>query len=258
MKGRRRLQAAVVSTALATAGLLGMTTASGRRRTSEAAGGNGRALGDRPLQTGVITFLMTDVAGSTRMWEERPEVAGAVLERHEALIRALVHQHGGELIQSRGEGDSTFSVFPDACEAASAAVEIHRALQRESWPEGATVRVRAALYTGQVERRHSHHHGPVPNRCARLRAAAHPGQTVCSQSTQACLADLATEIIRTDLGLHRLRDVIRPEHIFQLGHRDLPAAFPPLRTLAVRTIPLTDHARPVASIDVAGGAAVAS
>jgi class 3 adenylate cyclase len=248
MKGRRRLQAAIMSTALATGGLLGLTTAGRRRRTSLVAGVDRRDVDDdRALRSGVVTFLMTDVAASTRMWEERPEVAGAVLERHEALIRALVHRRGGRLIQSRGEGDSTFSVFADACEAARAAVEIQRALRRESWPDGATVRVRTALYTGEVERRYSHYHGPVPNRCARLRAAAHPGQTVCSQSTEAHLADLSAEIIRTDLGLHRLRDVARPERIFQLGHRDLPAAFPPLRTLAVHIDPLTAHVNSVGS-----------
>jgi class 3 adenylate cyclase len=246
MKARRRLQAAVVSTALATAGLLELT--GGRRRTSLVAGGDRRDIGDdRHLQTGVITVLMTDVAGSTRMWEERPGVAGAVLERHEALIRALVHERGGRLIQSRGEGDSTFSVFADACEAARAGVEIQRALRSESWPDGAIVRVRTALYTGDVERRDSHYHGPVPNRCARLRGAAHPGQTLCSQSTEVYLADLSKEIIQTDLGLHLLRDVARPERIFQLGHRDLPAAFPPLRTLAVHIAPVTDHANSVGS-----------
>jgi predicted ATPase/class 3 adenylate cyclase len=190
--------------------------------------------GNRPLPVGVVTLLMTDVAGSTRLWEERPDIAGAVMERHEALIGARVHDQGGVLIRSKGEGDSTFSVFADACGAARAGVEIQRALDREPWPDGAGVRVRAAIYTGEVELREGDYYGAAPNRCARLRAAAHPGQTVCSQSTEPRLADLTGEIVRTDLGLHRLRDVARAERVFQLSHRELRAEFPPLRTLAVR------------------------
>lgn len=106
-------------------------------------------------------------------------------------------------------------------------------------PEGAAVRVRAALYTGEVERRDGTCYGPAANRCARLRAAVHPGQTVCSQSTEAGLAGLPTEIVRTDLGRHRLRDVARAERIFQRHHGELHAEFRPLRAPAVRTSPPT-------------------
>jgi class 3 adenylate cyclase len=190
--------------------------------------------GSRPLPVGLVTLLMTDVAGSTRMWEERPDIAGAVMERHESLIRACVEEAGGALIRSKGEGDSTFSAFADARGAARAGVEIHRALDREPWPDGAAICVRAAIYTGDVELRDGDYYGTSPNRCARLRAAAHPGQTVCSASTEARLAGLTAEIVRTDLGLHRLRDVARAERVYQLAHRDLPVEFPPLRTLAVR------------------------
>lgn len=189
---------------------------------------------EQPLPTGAVTFLMTDVAGSTRMWEERPDIAGAVLERHEALIRTLVREQGGVLIKSKGEGDSTFSVFADARGAVRAAVDVQRAVERGHWPGGTAVRVRAALYTGEAELRDGDYYGPAPNRCARLRAAAHPGQIVCPQSTEDELAGLPSEIVRTDLGLHRLRDVARAERVFQIGHRGLRAEFPPLRTLPVR------------------------
>lgn len=190
--------------------------------------------GVRHLPTGVVSFLMTDVAGSTRMWEERPDLAGVVLERHEVLIGAAVHEHGGELIRSKGEGDSTFSVFADPCAAATAGVELQRALRRERWPGGAAVHVRAAIYTGEAALRDGDYYGTAPNRCARLRAAAHPGQLVCSQTTEAHLSALPATIARTDLGLHRLRDVARAERVYQLDHRELLAAFPPLRTLPVR------------------------
>jgi class 3 adenylate cyclase len=233
VKSKRTLHAAVATTTLAAAGLLGVTTSSARQRTVAQRGREGRRAGsDRRLPIGVVTLLMTDVAGSTRLWEERPDVAGQVLERHEALIRTVVHQWGGVLLRTKGEGDSTFSVFAHACAAVCAGVEIQRTLQREPWPDGAEVRVRAASYTGEVELREGDYYGRVPNRCARLRAAAHPGQTVCSQSTAAHLAGLPPEIVRTDLGLYRLRDIARAERIFQLDHRELRAQFPPLRTLA--------------------------
>ncbi len=190
--------------------------------------------GKRALPVGELTLLMTDVDGSTRLWEERPEIAGAVLERHEALIETSVLDHGGVLIRSKGEGDSTFSVFADASSAARAAVQLQRALRREPWPDGAAVRVRAALYTGDVQLREGDYYGASPNRCARLRAAAHPDQVVCSQSTADGLDRLPAGIVRTDLGLHRLRDVARAERVYQLGHPDLCTDFPPLRTLAVR------------------------
>ena len=189
---------------------------------------------DRPLPTGVVTFLMTDVEGSTLMWEERPEVASVVVARHEALIGAAVGDLGGELVKSKGEGDSTFSVFAESSNAARAAVETQRALQREPWPRGGEVRVRTALYTGDAELRGGDYYGAAPNRCARLRAAAHGGQIVCSEATEASLTGLSAGISLRDLGLHRLRDVARAERVFQLDHDDLRVDFPPLRTLGVR------------------------
>lgn len=234
MTGKRTLQTAVATTTLAAAVFLGVTASGPRRHTRALRRRDGRSGGThRQLPMGAVTFLMTDVAGSTRMWEERPDIAGGVLERHEALIRTLVHEQGGVLMRGKREGDSTFSVFANPCGAVRAGVEIQRALQREPWPDGVDVRVRAASYTGEVELREGDYYGPAPNRCARLRAAAHPGQTVCSQSTEAHLVGLPAEIVRTDLGLYRLRDVARAERVFQLSHRELRGEFPPLRTIAV-------------------------
>jgi class 3 adenylate cyclase len=175
-----------------------------------------------------VTFLMTDVAGSTRMWEDQPDVAGAVLDRHESLIRTVVHDLGGVLVRSKGEGDSTFSVFASPLAAAEAGVHLQRALRREAWPAGAEVRVRAATYTGVAERRGRTYYGTAPCRCARLRGAVHPGQTVCAGSTMAQLGSLPPEIVLTDLGIYRLRDVARPERIFQLDHAEQRVTFPPL------------------------------
>jgi class 3 adenylate cyclase len=109
-------------------------------------------------------------------------------------------------------------------------VQIQRALRRETWPAGAEVRVRAASYTGVAEQRGGTYYGAAPCRCARLRGAPHPGQTVCAGSTAAELGSLPPEIVLTDLGVYRLRDVTRPERVFQLDHSELRAAFPPLGT----------------------------
>lgn len=194
-----------------------------------------RMVGVSGLPTGTVTFLMTDVAGSTRLWEAHPDTMGAAIERHDVLIASVVSERGGVLIRSRGEGDSTFSVFGDAAEALVAAVEIQRALQRELWPQGTKVRVRAALYTGDAELRGGDYFGPAPNRGSRLRAVAHGGQTICSEATQALVAGRCpAEVSLIDLGLHRLRDLARAERVFQVSHPDLPGNFPPLLSLGVR------------------------
>jgi predicted ATPase/class 3 adenylate cyclase len=188
-----------------------------------------------PLPAGTVTFLMTDVEGSTRLWEEAPGIAGAVIERHDALIAAEVGDSGGVLLKSKGEGDSTFSVFADACDGVVAAVELQRALRRESWPRGGDIRVRAALYTGDAELRDGDYHGVAPNRGARLRAAAHGGQTICCQATEKLVAGRSPPgVSLRDLGLHRLRDLARAERVFQVDHPELPQEFPPLRSLGVR------------------------
>ena len=162
---------------------------------------------DRP-----VTFLMTDVEGSTRMWEEHPDLAGTAIDRHDALIGEAVATRNGALIKSKGEGDSTFSVFDDAADAVGAAVELQRALGREAWPDGCAIRVRAALYTGVAELRGGDYQGVAPNRGGRLRSAAHGGQIVCSQPTEELIATTAgpglpAGVFLRDLGLHRLRDL---------------------------------------------------
>jgi len=188
-----------------------------------------------PLPTGTVTFLMTDVEGSTRIWEGNPEIARAAIERHDALIDAAVGAGGGVLIKSKGEGDSTFSVFADASAAVAAAVEVQLTLQREPWPDGGAIRARAALYTGEAEVRDGDYHGIAPNRGGRLRATAHGGQIVCSQATQRLVASRCPPgISMRSLGLHRLRDLARAEPVFQVEHADLPDEFPPLRSLGVR------------------------
>ncbi len=182
--------------------------------------------------TGTVTFLFTDIEGSTLLWEQHPEAANAALVRHDAIIENLVVEHLGIVVRPRGEGDSRFAVFPRATDAVTAAASIQKALYAEPWPTPRPLRVRMALHTGEAELRDGDYYGSAVNRCARLRSAAHGGQTLISQATFNLVSDaLAPTLSFLDLGEHRLKDLERPEHIFQLVIPDLPADFPPLNTL---------------------------
>ena len=180
------------------------------------------------------TFLLTDVEGSTRLWEANPSAMSEAMARHDAIVQHSIAQHGGELIRSRGEGDSAFAVFRGAGLAVVAAVHLQRALLTEAWPQGTAIRVRAALHTGESEFRAGDYYGSAVNRCARLRAIAHGGQVVVSRASRDLVADHLPEGVEfRDLGRHLLKDLADPEQVFQLCHPDLPDEFPPLRGLEV-------------------------
>lgn len=184
------------------------------------------------LPAGTVTFLFTDIEGSTKLWETHPEAMKVALVRHDALLRDCIQKHRGIVVKSRGEGDSFFAVFDLAADAVWAALAIQQALQSEKWPAEVPLRVRVALHTGEAEMREGDYFGAPVNRCARLRAIAHGGQTLLSQST----AELVYEALPAgatlrDLGEHRLRDLSRPERVFQLEHPDLPSGFPSLKSL---------------------------
>ena len=182
--------------------------------------------------SGTLTFLFTDIEGSTRLWEEQPEAMGAAHARHQQIIREAVHAQDGTLVRERGEGDSTFSVFTSAPQAVAAALALQRALNAEPWPPGAALRVRAALHTGQARMSDDDFNSSTVNRCARLRAIAWGGQTLLSQATYELVRDepLAGAHFQ-ELGLHGLKDLSRPERVFQLIHPGLPRAFPAVRSL---------------------------
>ena len=190
---------------------------------------------NRSLPTGTVTFVMTDVEGSTSLWEQHADLAGAVIELHDTVVAAAVDAAGGFLLKSKGEGDSTFSVFDDAAAALAAGVAMHRGLARQSWPGDLAPRIRTAVYTGEAELRDGDYHGVAPNRGGRLRSTAHGGQLICSQATEEQARHRLPEAISLrDLGLHRLRDIAAAERVFQVLHQDLPDEFPPLRSLGVR------------------------
>lgn len=180
-----------------------------------------------------LTFLLTDVEGSTRLWDERPDTMRRINARHDALVTEVVGRAGGEVVRSRAEGDSAFAVFDDAKAAVAAALDLQRAVAAEAWADGATVRVRMALHSGAVEAGGAFY-GPVVNRCARLRGIGHGGQTLLSGTTAALVGDALPAGARlVDRGEHRLKDLAQPEHVFELAHGDLAATFPPLRSVDV-------------------------
>lgn len=184
------------------------------------------------LPNGVVTFLFTDVEGSTRLWEEAPDAMGSALQIHDASITEAVEAFGGVRVKPRGEGDSQFVVFRSAIDAVNGSVEIQRRLAEVDWPTSGPLLVRASLHTGTADLVLGDYYGPAVNRAARLRAIAHGGQTVCSGSTYELVQDHLPEgVTVSDLGTHRLKDLTRPEHVFQLNIKGLENSFPPLKSL---------------------------
>jgi predicted ATPase/class 3 adenylate cyclase len=196
--------------------------------------------GEAELPAGTVTFLLTDIEGSTRLWETVPGAMEEALERHNRLLPEVIEEHGGMVVTSRGEGDSFFAVFASAVGAVEAAGACQLRLGSEPWPAGAALRVRMGLHTGEARARGSGRvdHAPI-NRCARVKAAGHGGQVLVTKTTR----DLASGRLGGGFGLRRLgefrlRDLAEPELIYQLTHADLPADFPPLKTIHVGNIPL--------------------
>ena len=135
------------------------------------------------LPSGTVTFLLTDIQGSTRLWELSSQAMGSALARHDSILDSIISQHGGTVVKSRAEGDSFFAVFPRAADALEASIQIQLALRDESWPTEAPLFVRMALHSGEVQLRDGDYYGRSVNRCARLRAIAHGGQVVVSRAT---------------------------------------------------------------------------
>src|SRR5215211_1037410 len=189
------------------------------------------------LPAGILTFLLTDIEGSTRLWETEPAAMEVALGQHDRLLAEVIGSSGGQVISSRGEGDSFFAVFHSAVSAVEAAGMCQLRLKGEVWPAGVTLRVRMGLHTGEVRVRGGDHVDYTPiNRCARVRAAGHGGQVLLTKVTSDLVAGrLAGGFGLKRLGEFRLRDLAEPELIFQLTHADLPVDFPPIHTVAERT-----------------------
>lgn len=184
------------------------------------------------LPDGVVTFLFTDVEGSTKLWELAPESMMDALRQHDAAIDRAVLASNGVSVKPRGEGDSRFIVFRHATDALRAVAELQRNLAATSWATPRPIRVRAALHTGAADLQMGDYYGSAVNRAARLKATAHGGQTVISASTWELVQDdLPPGVTVIDLGTHRLKDLTRPEHVYQVNVEGLQTSFPALNSL---------------------------
>lgn len=202
------------------------------------------------LPTGTVTFLFTDIEGSTRLWEREPEAARQALAVHDQLIERAVEDSGGLVVRPRGEGDSRFAVFSGAAEAVLAAGEIQQFLAGQEWPTSDPIKVRIGLHSGEADLRLGDYYGSAVNRCARLRGIGHGGQILLSLATVELMGErLPAGGTLRDLGLHRLRDLTRPEHVFQLVMAGLPERFPPLKSLEAFAHNLPAQATPLIGRD---------
>ena len=182
------------------------------------------------LPTGTVTFFFSDIEGSTRLIQQLGERYPDVLLAHHTVLRQALAEHGGN--ELRTEGDSFFIVFGSALDACSGAAAAQQALQSHAWPEGGRVQVRIGLHTGEATLVGNEYLGLAVHRAARVASAAHGGQVLVSETTRALVDHvLPSSLTLKDLGLHRLKDLARPERLYQLNIDGLPGEFPALRTL---------------------------
>jgi len=197
--------------------------------------GTRRSVRTPPLPSGTLTFLFTDIEGSTRLWEAHPEAMRRAVARHDALLRQCVSARGGQVFKTGG--DAFCAAFATAPDSVAAALSAQQALRAERWPEGLPIRVRMAVHTGAVEFREGDYFGPPLNYVARLLALGHGGQTLVSEITSGLCRDrLPVGATLKPLGEHALKDVGRNEAVFQLCHASLIDSFPPLRTSTISPV----------------------
>jgi len=179
------------------------------------------------------TFLFTDIESSTRLWEEHPEAMAPALARHDQILTRAVEQAGGRVVKTTGDG--LLAVFDSPTDTVVATIDAQRDLDAETWGKTGPLRVRMGIHAGDSENRDGDFFGPAMNRTARIMAAGHGGQVLLS-AVAVELADgrLPAGAELRDLGIHRLKDLTLPEHLYQLVHDDLETEFPPPVTLDAR------------------------
>jgi len=183
------------------------------------------------LPTGTVTFLFSDIEGSTQRWESNRAAMDAAVKRHDALMRSALEQHNGFVFKT--VGDAFCVAFARVSDAMAAAIEAQRASSAEDFSAVGGLRVRMAVHTGEASERNGDYFGPALNRVARLVSIGHGGQVLLSSATRELVhADLAAGSILIDLGLHRLKDLAEPERVWQLTASGLQVEFPGLQSLA--------------------------
>jgi class 3 adenylate cyclase len=167
------------------------------------------------VPSGVVTFLFTDVEGSTRLWAEDRDTMSASLEAHDHILRAAFGSRGGYVFTTAG--DSFAVAFSRASDAVAAALQAQEALAETEWP-GPVLKVRMGLHLGEAQERAGDYFGPVVNTTARLESAGHGGQVLLTDTVRQ-----AAEVTVKDLGVHQLRDVAEPVQVWQLGDGEFPS-----------------------------------
>ncbi len=185
------------------------------------------------LPIGTVTFLFTDIEGSTRILQNLGDRYPAVLAKHQQLLRSAFKERGGHEVDS--QGDALFLVFPSAREAVVAGVAAQQAVVAHPWPNQVPIRIRMGLHTGEAHPTEESYVGLDVHRAARIAAAGHGGQILISQTTRDLVADdLPSGLSLRDLGQHRLKDLASPQHLYQVVAPGLPTQFPPLHSLENR------------------------
>ncbi|HEY9287310.1 MAG TPA: tetratricopeptide repeat protein [Candidatus Dormibacteraeota bacterium] len=184
------------------------------------------------LPEGTLTFFFTDLEGSTKTWETAPATMRQAMARHDQIVASVTDDHHGVDVHSGRAGDSTLTVFRRATDAVACALRLQRAFNDERWPEGIEMKIRVALHTGEAELRGNQYYGQPLNRCARLLATGYGGQILLTQATEELVVDeLPVGASLRDLGFHRLKDLSRAEHVFELVDLEHPRQFPPIRSM---------------------------
>ena len=179
------------------------------------------------LPSGTVTFLFTDLEGSTRLWQEHPEAMQAALARHDEVLRAAIEGHAGYVVKTTGDGfHAAFAAAHDARACGGGGPACATA---ERWEATGPLPVRMGIHTGPAELRDGDYYGTAVNRAARLMSAGHGGQIVVSLATEELVQESGVELL--DLGEHVLRDLARPERVFQVVHPGLRREFPRLSSL---------------------------
>src|ERR687889_730767 len=196
------------------------------------------------LPTGTVTFLFTDVEGSAELWGRYPEAMQATMARHDEVLREVMDSSGGYVFKT--VGDAFCVAFSSASHALEAALAAQQALLSEGREKTGPLPTRMALHTGSAEERAGDYFGAPVNRIARLLSAGHGGQILLSSATKELVRDALPEgASLRDLGERRLKDLFRPERVFQLLSPELPTTFPPLKTLDARTNNLPSQPTPL-------------
>jgi predicted ATPase/class 3 adenylate cyclase len=188
------------------------------------------------IPTGVVSFLFTDVEGSTKLWETDSDAMAASLQLHDQIMREEVEARGGHVFSTAG--DAFAVAFGSDLDAVSAATAVQLRLLTADWP-GPAIRVRMGIHTGTAEERGGDYFGPVLNRAARIMSAGHGGQILLSSVT--ARSELETPVELHDLGTHHLKDLAEPEHVFEIRHSGLPVVDRPIKTVDVRRHNLPDY-----------------